>query len=58
MNYKTYTIKHHISLENNLNLVVVLCEWRESTHDNHHNNENNLFIQVEEESLAVRNIGS
>lgn len=26
-----------------------------NTHTKHHNNDNNLFIQVEEESLAVKN---
>lgn len=41
-------------------LLVVLSGCLEgiNTQDNHLNNDNNLFIQVEEESLAVKNTGT
>lgn len=40
-------------------LLIMDSETKdENTGDNSHNNDNNLFIQVEEESLAVKNTGT
>lgn len=38
-----------------MSLIVVSIK---NTQDSHHNDDNNLFIQVEEQSLAVKNTGA